>query len=214
MENNFKKTFDNKKINTNELMAQFTVNGETGYIVLHANSVDDVVSSYSVKGYEYLNPGFKGVLDKYSEYVPDSLPMVLEITGCDFSEKEKEQIQNAIWHEYEYDYLSENRDMRRTKVRAASNLVFSLIFLAYLYFWEPEGLIVDLIWVPLWAFLDAVMCLFLYDLPGSRKQRRRFVQKQTMKLVFTKKFIDNDPTREELRKYHTAVLKNALDEEV
>lgn len=214
MNQNFKKAFDNKKIKIDELMAQLTVNGGMGYLVLHADNANDVVSSYSVNEYEFLNPGFKAVLDKYAAYVPDSLPLVLEITGCDFTEQEKKQIQNAIWHEYEYDYLSENQGMRKTLLHAASSLLFALFFLSYLYFWKPQGLVVDLIWVPLWAFLDSVLALFLYDLPGSRKLRRRYVQKQTAKLLFTKEYNADDPTHEEVRQYQNVILRNTRDEQV
>lgn len=210
----FKRQFDNKKIHTAELLSRIMVHDDTGYIVLQASSVTDVISSYSVRGYEYLNSEFKGLLDKFIEFLPDTFPVILEITGCDFTEAEQEQVQNAIWHEYEYDYLAENRDMKKTILRAASSLLFSLIFLSYLYFWNPTGLVVDLIWIPLWTFLDSVICLFLYDLPGSRKNKRRFIQKQTMKLLFSKTYEDDDPPEQKIQEYHSAILENTSDEEI
>lgn len=214
MNYNFKRTFDRKQIKVKELVKYVTVNNDTGYVTIHANCIEDILSSYCVSGYEYLNGAFKEVLSKYTEYIPAHFPMVLEITGCDFTESEQESIQNAIWHEYEYDYLSQVKGIRHAAMRSVLGLGFSMIFLAYLIFGNPASIVVDLIWIPLWTFLDPIIGLFWFVIPSFRQMKRRLVQCQTMKIVYSKEYSDVNPSRETISKFHEEIIANALNEEV
>lgn len=214
MHYDFKKSFDSKQIKIQELMKSVTVNNDTGYVTIHVNRVEDVLSTYSITGYEFLNGVFKSVLSKYIAYIPAHFPMVLEITGCEFTEAEKESIQNAIWHEYEYDYLTEFKGIKHAAMRSVVGLGFALVFLAYLIFGNPASIVVDLVWIPLWTLLDPLISLFWYVIPNFRQMKRRLIQCQTMKILYTKEYKDIAPSQETLSKIHEDIIANAMNEEV
>ncbi len=65
-----------------------------------ADSIYDIVCHYSMEGYEVLSSAFTGFIDEVAPHLPKGYPAVLEIMGCDFTDKEKETIKRAIWNHY------------------------------------------------------------------------------------------------------------------
>lgn len=191
MSNEFKEIFDNKKVDVDGFMKQIVVNGDLGYIVMNVeNGLSDIISNYSVNDYELLNPGFKESINRFADQIPDDKPLVLEMTGYNFSEEEQKRIQNAVWHDYEFDYTVENNEYKKTIQKTLFHFVLSVIFLAYLYTGTHSEMWMQIFWIPLWVFLDTVFSLFISVIPDVKKSKRRLVQRQTMKLVFTEKFVD------------------------
>ena len=191
MSNEFKEIFDNKKVDVDGLLKKIIVNDELGYIVANVeNGLSDVISNYCVKEYEILNPYFKETVNRFASQIPDDKPLVLELTGYKFSEEEKARIQNAVWHDYEFDYTVENNEYKKYIQKTLFHFVLSVLFLAYLYTGTHSEMWMQIFWIPLWVFLDTVFALFLSVIPTVKKNKRRLVQRQTMKLVFTEKFID------------------------
>lgn len=211
--NEYQKLFEDKQIKTDEILKNIIVNNRMGYITLSVNSIDEALSSYGVKDYELLNVGLKASIDKFVAQIPDNYPIVLELTNHKFTEEEKTAIQNAIWHEYSFGYVEDVNYYKNYLKKTVFHLVLSVIFLAYLYTGQHHDMIVQIVWIPLWVFLDTVFSLFTSVIPDLRKSKRRLVQKQTMKLIFTEKFKD-EISYAELDQYEKDILENIKNTEI
>ena len=76
----------------------------------------DVISTYSVKGYETLNPDFTDYLTSTAEVTPPECPLVLNIIGDCLSDVQKSTIERIIRDDMAYDLgMVEQEDKRHTK---------------------------------------------------------------------------------------------------
>ena len=65
-------------------------------IPCRVTGMDDVISHYSVKGYETLSSEFSEYIESSASFIPGDYPIVLEISGYNFSEEEQKMIRNTI----------------------------------------------------------------------------------------------------------------------
>ena len=85
------------------------------YIPCHVESMEDIISRYSVKGCESLNAEFADYIMSFVECIPIKYPIVLEIYGSKFTDEEKEIIVEAIASDGDYQLgriIQENRHHR------------------------------------------------------------------------------------------------------
>ena len=89
-------SFLNTRSNLDQLVEHAFIDGNQAVIPCRAESYQELISAYSAKGYETLNPAFQAYLMDISRYIPDEYPIVLEIRGKAFTESEQETIRNTI----------------------------------------------------------------------------------------------------------------------
>lgn len=63
----------------------------------------DVISKYSVKGCETLNPEFVDYIREVADFTPDKYPLVLNIVGDCLTQEEKETVERVILDDFAYD---------------------------------------------------------------------------------------------------------------
>ena len=56
----------------------------------------DVIDHYSVKGYEWPNSNFLQFIEDNAYFIPTDYPLVLEICGTHFSERQQQTIESTI----------------------------------------------------------------------------------------------------------------------
>ena len=211
MKTDLKKLYDSRNIDVNRYMQNLIIDGKYGYITLSVKDINDVVSSYSIKNYESLSDSFRSAFDFYAEQIPDNIPLFLELTDHEFSPEEKQAIQRAVSHEYGFDYVIRYKEIRKKIRIACINFVLSILFLFYLYYtWKHSEMVIQLVWIPLWFFLDSVFQLVLSVLPEHKKMKRKSMQKQTVKLIFTKEYNDYI-SKDQLESYKKEVISNLLN---
>ena len=66
-------------------------------------SFSDVISPYSVKGYETLNPDFLDYVKTTADVTPPDCPLVLNIIGNCLSPDEKKTIEKIVRDDFSYD---------------------------------------------------------------------------------------------------------------
>lgn len=79
--------FKNKKVDIERYVKDYYVENNLAYISVNVNCYEDIISKYSVVGYEDLNQDFVNYLEENAEYIPLEYPIVLEITGTRFSKE-------------------------------------------------------------------------------------------------------------------------------
>ena len=93
--NNIKK-FKNKKFNYKKYVKDFYIENGKAHVHANVSCYEDIISKYSVEGYEFLNQDFIDYIEEVTYYIPVEYPVILEISGCKFTEKEEEIIADTF----------------------------------------------------------------------------------------------------------------------
>ena len=97
---------------------------------------DDVISPYSVKGLETLNPDFVDYVEKAAAVTPGELPLVLNIVGGSLSKAEQKNIEETVRDDFAYDLGMVERSERRHK-RISLLMVVAMVLVGLLLFGCP-----------------------------------------------------------------------------
>ena len=169
----------------------------------------DVISTYSVRGYETLNPDFVAFLRESADMTPEEYPLVLNIIGDCLSEEEKDIIEETILDDAAYDLgMVEKEDSRHTK---AFCLMFIGLLLSGGLLWltrslaeEPREMFFILFW-----FMGEELCDYLfmtgYDL---RRERRKVGRLASIKVIFSEEYEDPDYTDSEVDRLYSEIERD------
>ena len=90
------KKFKKAKFNYAKFVKKYYIEKGEAYISAKVNSIDDIISKYSTKDYEWINPEFASYIEESAYYIPLEESITIEICGGNFSEKEKDMIKRVI----------------------------------------------------------------------------------------------------------------------
>ena len=76
------KAYNNKKSNIETRLRNEYIDQGIATIPCNVNSIEDIISPYSVPGYESLNGSFIEYISGIVDAVPDYCPIVLSIVGA------------------------------------------------------------------------------------------------------------------------------------
>lgn len=88
-----------KKIEGERYVKDFFIDNDLAFITCNVTKYSDIIDPFSSKGYEWPNERFIRFVESNAEYIPVEYPIVLEINGRTFSDKEKDVIRETI-HDY------------------------------------------------------------------------------------------------------------------
>ena len=193
----YKNRFKNKKVDISRYIKDYYVENNLAYISVNVNSYEDIISKYSVVGYEDLNQEFVDYIEENAEYIPLEYPIVLEITGTRFSKERQKTIIEAISDYY-------NMKLGETQEELSSNSRFSLLLLVlavisvllYLRFSMGQFFSTALelgIWFFVWTFAD----IFWLERNEIKERKTDYAQLFSMKVIFKEEFVDDDITEKE-----------------
>ena len=84
-----------------DIQPEFSIlDGDIARLVYHAGGPEDILHPFSVEGYEMLTADFMAWIDALRPMLPRRMPVLLEITGCHLTDRERQVIDNAIWTHY------------------------------------------------------------------------------------------------------------------
>ena len=83
------KKFRSAKFNYAKFVKNYYIDKGAAYISAKVNSIDDIISKYSIKDYEWINSDFASYLEESAYYIPMEEAIVIEICGGNFSEEQK-----------------------------------------------------------------------------------------------------------------------------
>ena len=169
-------------------------------------SFSDVISPYSVKDYETLNPDFLDYVKTTADVTPPDCPLVLNIIGNCLSLDEKKTIEKIVRDDFSYDLgLAEIHEHRHTRIFAFMflGLVLSgiLLWLTETLAEEPREVFFILFW-----FMGESLCDYIF-LTGHdlRRERRLAGRLASIKVVFSETYEDPDYTESEVEKLYSEI---------
>lgn len=90
------KKFKSAKFNYARFVKDYYIENGSAYISAKVESIDDIISKYSLEDYEWINKQFANYLENSAYYIPVEESVIIEICGCKFSDAEKEKITRVI----------------------------------------------------------------------------------------------------------------------
>lgn len=90
------KKFKKAKFNYAKFVKKYYIEKGEAYISAKVNSIDDIISKYSTKDYEWINSEFASYIEESAYYIPLEESITIEICGGNFSEEEKDMIKRVI----------------------------------------------------------------------------------------------------------------------
>lgn len=172
----------------------------------------DVISPFSVKRYETLNPDFAEYLKTFASVVPDEYPLVLEIVEDCLTAEDRKNIEETIADYYAYNLgFVEKEEKRHTKIFIfmTIGLILSGILLWFTQMLEevPRELFFVLFW-----FMGDTICDYVF-LTGHdlRKDRRLAGRLASIKVKFVKNFDESDYTNHEVDELYSEIEKDVKE---
>lgn len=212
MRRNITRLFESREGHLNQRVNRDYIRNGIATIPCRISDYSDVISTYSVKGCETLNPDFVDFLKESAGLIPEEYPLVLNIIGDGLSEEEKKTIEEIIRDDTAYDLgIVEKEERRHTKV-------FCLMFIGLLIFGlllyltrsladEPREMIFIMFW-----FAGDTLCDYLfmtgYDLRRDRRQAGRLA---SIKVVFSEEYEDKEYTDGDFDQLYSEIEKGVQE---
>ena len=186
------KSFSKKQVDLAKYVRDFYVDNGLAYISCNVENYYDVIDDYSVKGYEWLNEGFVRFLESNAMYVPTEYPIVLEICGHRFNDREKDVIIETIADYYALEQgdiqLNIEKLARRNWVRAGLSVVG--IFLMWLGNVISIAVLSEATLVFFWfAFWDLLESL-IFERRDLQEEKTDAAQLASIKVIFKDVYYD------------------------
>ena len=206
------KLFESRKGNLDVLLKRDYVRNGIITIPCRISSYDDIISQYSIKGYETLNLGFADKLKTDVDFAPPEFPIVLNIIGGSLSQAEKKIIVDTILDTFAYELgMVEKEEKRHIKVfiLMTIGLILSGILLYYTHSLaeEPREMLFIMYW-----FIGYTICDYIF-LTGRdlRRQRRMAGRIASVKVVFSEKFEDPNYTETDVDNLYSEIEKDVQE---
>ena len=169
----------------------------------------DVISTYSVRGFETLNPEFVDYVRTTAEVTPQEYPLVLNIIGGGLSEEEKNTIRRITVDDFSYDLgIVEKDEHRHTRTFL---LMFLGLILSGLLLWmthalaeEPREVFFILFW-----FMGDYLCDYIF-LTGYEFRRERVLAGRlaSIRVEFSETYEDQDYSEKYVETLYSEIEKD------
>ena len=203
---NIHRLFEARKANLDYRVNRDFIRNGIATIPCRITHYNDVISRYSVKGYESLNPEFVDYIKSTADVTPSECPLVLNIIGDCLSQEEKKTIHEIIRDDFAYELGMVEKDVKRH----ARTFVFMFVALVVLgaALWLTKSLFDEareLIFILFW-FMGDTLCdyIFLsgYDLRRGRRLAGRLA---SIKVVFSDHFEDPHYTEKDVERIYSEI---------
>jgi hypothetical protein len=195
----------------NRLRKDYIQNG-VATIPCRVSDYNDVISNYSVKGFETLNQEFVDFIKRTDEVIPPEYPVVLNIISDTLSTEEKKAIKETIEDHFAYELgVVENHEKRHTRtfILMLIGMVLSGILLWLTRTLEEESR--ELFFVLFW-FLGDTLCDYIF-LTGHdlRHDRRLAGRLASVKIIFSNVFEKPKYTDTNREKLYSEIEKDVKE---
>ncbi len=156
------KKFKSAKFNYAKFVKDYYIEKGEAYISAKVDSIDDIISKYSTKDYEWINPEFAHYIEECAYYIPIEERIVIEICGGNFSDEEKDLIKKVIADYFGLKLGDKFLDLDTNSHKSIVLLVFGIISLSLCILLQKINLIsttinelaIFLLWYFIWEFAD------------------------------------------------------------
>ncbi|MCR5747910.1 MAG: hypothetical protein K6G03_09395 [Lachnospiraceae bacterium] len=160
------------------------------YIPCKVDSINDIISKYSIKGCESLDTEFFIFITGFIEFIPPQYPIVLEISGAKFSSEEKKVIIDTIMAEMDYLLGKTEETQFRIRRRFWSMIIGTIISGCVLGFANKiiQDAPLEFFYVIFWLFADALVRYLFIEKLDFKQEKLRMGRMASMKV----EFVDRD----------------------
>lgn len=201
--------FESRKGHLDYRLKRDYVRNGIATIPCRVSDYSDVISAYSVKGCETLNPEFDEYLKSTAELMPPECPLVLNIIGNCLSREEQKTVEETIRDDLAYDLgVVEKKEKRHTQtfflMLAGMLLSGGLLWFTKALADEPRELLYILFW-----FAGETLCDYLF-LTGYelRCERRLAGRLASIKIVFSESYEMPNYTQSEVDELYSEIEKD------
>lgn len=148
--------FRNAKFNYSKFVKKYYMEKGEAYITVKVDSIEDIISKYSIKDYEWINSEFAQYIEESAYYIPMETGIVLEICGAKFSDEEKKVIENVIKNYFGLVLEDKEFDLMLNKRRSNLLLVMgilSLLVYAFIHTKNIGAVLTELLFLAIWFFI-------------------------------------------------------------
>lgn len=148
--------FRNAKFNYSKFVKNYYMEKGEAYITVKVDSIKDIISKYSIKGYEWINPEFAEYIEESAYYIPMETGIIIEICGAEFTDEEKEIIEGVIKNYF--GLVSEDKEIDIILNRRKANilLAFGIVSLLVFIFVQNKNIgafFSELLFLAIWFFI-------------------------------------------------------------
>lgn len=189
------KKFKSAKFNYAKFVKNYYIDKGAAYISAKVNSIDDIVSKYSIKNYEWINSDFASYLEESAYYIPMEESIVIEICGGNFSEDQKDLITRVIKDYFGLQLGDKIMDLDINRKRSNILLgfsIFGILLVAMLNKFNIIGTVAELFIFILWFFLWEYGEMAFLDRSELQEQKLEAAQLSTAKIVFLDKEVNSE----------------------
>lgn len=158
------KKFKKADFNYKKFIKKYYIEKGEAYISAKVTGIEDIISRYSTKGYEWINPEFASYVEENAYHIPVEESIVVEICGPDFSEEDQKTIETVIKDYFGAQLADKKVELDINKKRALALFTFALISFFIVYKALNMKLIdvvyeipLVLLWFFLWELIDVVL---------------------------------------------------------
>ena len=185
------KKFRSAKFNYAKFVKKYYIENGTAYISAKVNSLDDIISRYSTRDYEWINPEFAHYIEECAYYIPIEEDITIEICDGHFNDEEKELIKRVIKDYFGLKLGDKFLDIETNRYRSTALFIFGALSLGVFVLLSKLSIITEAIneimlivlWFFLWEFADMAL------LNGVELQEQRIEAGQLSTAKIT--FLDN-----------------------
>lgn len=178
-------TFLRKKAHLDQLVRHTFLEGDQAIIPCRVQSYSDIISPYSVKGCETLNPDFQAYILDIIRFIPEEYGIVLEIVGPGFTDEQQESITTTVRTDMLYalgEAEEEERAAFRNFLLMIAGCVGMGVFLTFVHF--VIDIAQEFFYIVFWFFADTLVRYLLQERSGKRYNRLLAGRLASMSLRF------------------------------
>lgn len=178
--------FYNKKSHLESRLKKDLIRDGIAYLPCKVSGIDDILSKFSTESIMAVDSEFTDALLNTVDCIPQEYPLVLEIHGPKFTEKEKEMITETIISDADYmlgKTEAENRHHRRVFWGMVAGTVGSGILLGVIKQFIDE-VPLEFFYVLFWLFADALVRYLFIEHGDYKNDKIRAGRIASMKVEF------------------------------
>ena len=178
--------FYNKKSHLDSRLKKDLIRDGVAYLPCKVSGIDDILSKYSTETITAVDAEFSDALLNTVDCIPHEYPLVLEIHGPKFTEKEKEMITETIISDADYmlgKTEAQNRHHRKVFWSMVAGTVGSGILLGAIKIFVDE-IALEFFYVLFWLFADALVRYLFIEHGDYKNDKIRAGRIASMKVEF------------------------------
>ena len=203
------KLFGRKKGRLDDRIKRDYVRNGVATIPCHVSDYSDVISPYSVEGFETINMDFFDYIKRTAEFLPPECPVVLNIIGDCLTEKQQETIRTVMREDSAYNLGAAEREEKK-HMRVFLGMIIGLLISGILLWMsksleeEPRELFFILFW-----FMGDTLCDYIFVTGDNLRDERILAARlASIQVVFSDTFTRPEYTKEDVDKLYSAIEKD------